>query len=137
MPSRSEVVQAARAYIGTPYHHQGRSRAGLDCVGLIVAVAADIGLQSHAQRFDIQNYSRMPDGSLMTHFGQAAEAVLGKPQPGDILVFKFLKQPHHLAIQSGPSRMVHAVERYGVVEVNLVEQWLARQVGVYQLPGVL
>ena len=35
--------QAARAYIGVPWQHHGRSRHGLDCVGLLFLASRDIG----------------------------------------------------------------------------------------------
>lgn len=44
MIARQAVVDAALAYVGTPFRWQGRDRLGLDCVGLPAAVARDLGL---------------------------------------------------------------------------------------------
>ena len=43
MPTRDEIVRAARRYIGTPYHHQAAlAGAGCDCLGLIRGVWRDL-----------------------------------------------------------------------------------------------
>ena len=33
---RREIVDAARNWVGVPYRHQGRTRNGIDCVGLLL-----------------------------------------------------------------------------------------------------
>ncbi|MFZ7338164.1 hypothetical protein ACLS0R_18210, partial [Comamonas jiangduensis] len=56
-----DVVAAARRCIGTPYHHQARKPGiGLDCVGLVICVARQIG--AVAPDWDVRGYSRVPDG---------------------------------------------------------------------------
>ncbi len=45
MATGLEVVRVARTWLGTPYHHQGRVKgAGVDCAGLSVGVAKELGL---------------------------------------------------------------------------------------------
>lgn len=39
-----KVVQAARAYTGTPYRSGGNDRTGLDCSGLVCTTYANVGL---------------------------------------------------------------------------------------------
>jgi len=39
-----KIVEQARSYKGTKWRHLGRGRGGLDCVGLITAVAYDLGI---------------------------------------------------------------------------------------------
>ncbi len=41
----AKFVAAARSWIGVPWAHQGRSRAGVDCIGLVVMAARDCWLQ--------------------------------------------------------------------------------------------
>lgn len=55
---------AARAYLGVPFAHQGRSPAvGLDCIGLIVQAGLDGG---HAfPAFDSTDYGRDPAHGLL------------------------------------------------------------------------
>ena len=49
------VVAQARAWLGTPWRHQGRSPRGVDCAGLVVLVARALGLADH----DVAGYSRL------------------------------------------------------------------------------
>jgi hypothetical protein len=42
--TRADLLAAARAYLGTPWHHMGRNRRRLDCVGLLLCAARDAGL---------------------------------------------------------------------------------------------
>ena len=44
MLTADSFIAAARTYIGVPWQHQGRSRHGIDCVGLLVCVAHDLGI---------------------------------------------------------------------------------------------
>jgi cell wall-associated NlpC family hydrolase len=58
MPGRTDIVAAARTYLGVPWRHQGRTRAGLDCAGLIVMVARDLALSD----YDSTAYGRRAQG---------------------------------------------------------------------------
>ena len=37
-----EVVREARTWVGVPFRHQGRSRSGVDCGGIIVVVLREL-----------------------------------------------------------------------------------------------
>ena len=53
---RARVVAAARAWIGTPYHHTADVKgAGVDCAMLLVRVYCDLGL---VEPFDPRPYTR-------------------------------------------------------------------------------
>ena len=53
---REEVVAAARAWIGTPYHHAADVKGhGVDCAMLLVRVYCDLGL---VEPFDPRPYTR-------------------------------------------------------------------------------
>jgi len=40
---REDIVEAARAWLGTPYHHQASLRGvGCDCLGLVRGVWRDV-----------------------------------------------------------------------------------------------
>lgn len=136
MVARADIVSAARSYLSVSYHHQGRIRAGLDCIGLAIAVCRDLGLGD----FDFQAYSREPDGYTL----QAEIEKVCTPVPqyctGDLLVFRIRKFPSHCGIVTdlfeGPG-LIHAYQSIGkVAEHTLTSWWEERIVGAYRLPGV-
>lgn len=115
----SRTVQAARSYLGVPHHHQGRHRtAGLDCVGLLLAVAQDIGAEWH----DLEGYSRsgaatadlMGYSLLREHMARSLDEIpIETAAPGDVWLFwvERLLVPHHVAIITGPDRIIHSAAR--------------------------
>ena len=41
------IIAAARAWLGVPWRHQGRTRQGVDCAGLVVLVGREFGLAAY------------------------------------------------------------------------------------------
>lgn len=137
MTTRSEIVAAARGFLGVRYQHQGRSRKGMDCAGLIVMVARACGIEAR----DMLGYARTPDGkSLQAHLDAQAPKT-GQMQAGDILLMRFKREPQHLAIVTdypfGGLAMIHSYAGAGqVVEHRIDKQWADRIVAVYSYPEV-
>lgn len=125
-----DLVTAARGWLGVKFMHQGRSRLGVDCGGLLVLAAADIGKMIE----DVKGYSRMPDGvtlkaSLDKQFISVPKSDM---KPGDILLIAFRKEPQHVAIKTDMG-LIHSHENSGgVVEHNLDQQWRNMIRGVYR-----
>jgi NlpC/P60 family putative phage cell wall peptidase len=122
----SELIEAARHYLGTPFTHQGRMRGvGVDCVGLVACAAADAGIELP----DVpRSYGRTPDGSLERELARYCERVLhvGLVQPGDLLLFRIYSlRPRHVAIvtQAEPLAMIHAYQGADTVAEHLVDDW--------------
>ena len=44
MISGASLYAAAIEYVGVPFRHKGRSRAGLDCAGLVFVACRDCGI---------------------------------------------------------------------------------------------
>jgi cell wall-associated NlpC family hydrolase len=81
----ADVVTAARLWLGVRYRHQGRSREGVDCIGLPVCVRADLGLPA----FDAEpGYAPTSMSTAMLDYckGNMVEVSRDDLQPGDILV---------------------------------------------------
>lgn len=132
MTTRQQIVDEARKWEKTRWHHQGRSRAGVDCIGLVIRVAHALGLST----YDITDYSRQPDPNMMRRLlGEHMEPV-SQPQIGDVLLMKFEMEPQHVAIVTDRG-IIHAyAQARKVTEHRLDEQWQSRIVGAYQFKGI-
>ena len=110
------VVASARLLIGTPYDHQGRNRTfGLDCVGLLIEIARDVGAVWH----DLSGYSRdgriTADGKgkslLRDELSRSLDEIVDvrDAEDGDVLCFWIDRElvPHHVGIKLGDG-MIHA-----------------------------
>lgn len=116
--SMPEIIPVARSYKGVPFYHAGRDRNGVDCIGLIVCVARDLGYSFK----DDRNYSPgiYPE-RMFTGMEQFCHRVDDR-QPGDILVFDYRGRPMHCAILTGDDLIVHCDGRqsiHKVVETSL------------------
>ena len=142
MIPRTQIVEAARQWIDTPFHHQARLKhVGVDCVGLVIGVARELELVP--QDLDVLGYPRTPDGtSLMAtmrqHMAEIDRAVM---QPGDVIVVSFDKDPQHLAIlgdyRHGGLSIIHAAGNTGrVIEMRLMFGEHMKFVAAFTLPGI-
>ena len=142
-PTRLDVVAAARAWLGTPFHHQARLQGvGVDCVGLVIGVARMLGLV--APDFDVSAYPRVPDGKSLMHLVRLhmreleLEEVM---QPGDVVVVRFDSDPQHLGIlgdyRHGGLSIIHAAADPGrVIETRLLFSQSMQFVQAFALPGI-
>lgn len=135
MIPRDAVVAAAREWIGTPFHHQGRLKGvGVDCVGVVIGVVKELGISD----FDVGGYGHRPDSQEMERLARQlmAEVPPAAARPGDVLLIEVDRQPQHLAFVTGAG-MLHAYAPLRrVVEHRIDEGWRARIVAAFSLPGV-
>lgn len=124
-------LEQAQALLGTPFMHQGRSRYGVDCIGLVVLAAQRAGLDVSA---DQPGYPRDPNGLLQPALARRLVPVDGARQPGDVLLMRFAEEPQHVAIWDG-AMILHAYARAGrVVRHHLDARWTRRLVATYRFP---
>lgn len=142
MPTRAEIVGAARRYVGTPYHHQGALRgAGCDCIGLLRGVWRDLyGREPEAVPPYGPDVGETAAAELMLEAGRRhmLELPPGAARAGDALVFRIRPRliAKHVAILTGPATMVHAVTNDRVREVRLSRFWRGHAVAGFAFPGV-
>jgi len=141
MATRKQILDEARTWIGTPYHHQGRLKGvGVDCAGLIVMVGKELGLSS----FDVEGYSSSPDPVAMSKYlhDNLDRVHVDDMQVGDVLWLKVEVDPQHLAIVTATSprtMMIHSFSMIGVrktVEHGLGDYWTKRVIGCFRYRGV-
>lgn len=133
MITRQAIVDAARRYLGVRYRHQGRSLAGMDCAGLIVRVAQDLGIKA----IDMEGYGRTPDGNALKETLGSQAIPVRFHHRGDILLMRFDSDPQHLAIVTEYGMIHSYAGARKVVEHRIDEQWAKRIVAAYAFPGVI
>lgn len=141
MTTAADIVRAARAQIDTPWRHQGRLPGiALDCAGLVICVARELRLL--AAEFDINGYSRNPNGTMLALCDQHLLRIAG-PELGAVLVLATQREPQHMGIvgdyRHGGWSIVHASnagDRPRVLETRLMLGRTMRLVACYRMPGL-
>lgn len=128
----SALVDAARAYLGVPFRHQGRNRLGLDCGGLLVLALRDIGKVAT----DITGYSRNPHNgrleSVITANAFFLEVPVEKTKEGDVLLIAYKQEPHHIAIKTDIG-IIHATSVIGKVAEHRLTPDFGHVVKAYRI----
>jgi cell wall-associated NlpC family hydrolase len=135
----ADIVAEARSWLGVEWRHQGRSRNGVDCAGLVIEVAKTC----RGSTFDIRNYPRLAYSEMMlklcrTHMRKVS---VWDAMPGDAMVFG-LAESRHIGIAGdylfGGLSLIHAYLLVGkVVETRIDDVWLARARGCYRFPETM
>lgn len=133
--TRQDVVNEARGWLGTPWRHQGRTRQGIDCIGLPVV----IGRALKISKYDVQAYGREPK-DLLAHFTQAGAVRIDpkKAADGDLIAFHQRGYPCHcgiLSTRNGVRNVIHA----SMKDKKVVEEPMRPEsplVAVFHMAGV-
>lgn len=144
MTKAQAYINSLRRYIGVRFRHQGRSRLGLDCVGLVVVAAHDAGIQTDAIK--VSGYARIPTDADFDYWCgkycielpyNRLQPVQRQIKPGDLISFWIDVQgiPRHIAVYTGTDiqgrpTMIHshAKEERGVAEVCIDPNYWTRRV---------
>lgn len=141
MNQRAQAVAIARQAIGARWEHQGRSDDKMDCAGLVIKVAGELGLID----WDITDYERQASDERMLQLCRQhlIEIPRSQLQPGDVVVLAYGTNRHIGIVgdyKYGGLSLIHAQATYPrrVGENRLDDEWLrivgARIVGCFQLP---
>lgn len=153
MATRANVISQARKYLSTPFIHQGRVMGvGVDCVGLVLCVADDLGLNDiHGLplgRHDYPDYDRQPDNHTVQAkcIDRLVRVLNTAVVPGDIVNVKMPDSPCHTGIVTavnadGSLTLIHAYNTGRpdacVVEHRLDHAWRRRIAASFRFPEVV
>lgn len=138
MITREAIVEEARTYLGTKWRHQGRSRTGIDCVGLVVKIAHKFEVTD----FDMTNYGRQATSfNFLKVFQEHADEISIKDVlDGDIIVFADGNNPCHAGLAStryDTRYFIHAsAARRVVMEERYDEEWRRKSVAFFRYRGL-
>lgn len=137
-------VENCRTWEGVRFRHQGRNRNGVDCVGLVIMAAYEMGIATGAEK--VSGYARMPSGKDFDFWcGKFCKTLDYKPlnsigrqvEVGDLISFWIDTEgePRHIAVYTGVDKqnrqcMIHsyAKENRGVVEMPIDPNFWTRRI---------
>lgn len=129
MIERELLIGECRSWLETPWrHNQCVKGSGVDCVRFLSAIADTFNI-NHGEL--PKHYDRLvQDNKIVDHlriyFEEKSEIALG-----DILVFKFIGVPHHVAIATDKG-MIHAsLIHEKVVEHPIDSRYQRIMVGIF------
>ena len=138
-----KAVAEARAWIGTPYHHQASTKGvGTDCLGLLRGVwRALYGSEPEAVPAYTYDWAE-PQGderllaAATRHMKRVARS---EAQAGDVLLFRMRSGSvaKHVGLQAetgAQPTFIHAYSGHSVLESPLTPPWQRRVVAVFRFP---
>lgn len=140
---RADVVRLARAWIGTPYHHQASLvGVGTDCLGLVRGVWRDLyGADPERPPPYTRDWAEASGRETLLEAARRhlGEIDLAAARPGDVLAFRLRPSlpAKHAAILATAGTMIHAMERCPVAEVAFSPWWRRRVAGVFSFPEMI
>lgn len=142
MPTRPDIIRIARAWTGTPYHHQASTKGvGTDCLGLILGIWRELyGTTPEAPPPYSPDWAEASGRETLLdaarrHLIPIAKEIL---LPGDVLVFRYraTTPAKHLAILTDDAHMLHAIEGRAVTEHAYTPWWSRRLAAALKFPNV-
>jgi cell wall-associated NlpC family hydrolase len=108
--ARQAVIQEARSWVGTPYHHAGQVKgAGVDCLTLLACVFAGAGMieKPKIPHYPHDWHMHRSEERYLTGVADLCVEVEA-PMPADIAVWKFGRCFSHGAIVVEWPIIIHA-----------------------------
>jgi cell wall-associated NlpC family hydrolase len=134
MSVRALVVQLAREWLGTPYHHHARIKGvGVDCAQLLCAVYEEAGLVPHVEtgHYPHDWHLHRSEEMFLAWLGRVGAVSVAQPQAGDVAVFRFGRAFSHGAVMVDANTCVHAYINQGVILTRLDEEPLVGRVAQF------
>jgi len=145
--TRQQVADKARSMLGVRFLHQGRSRLGVDCVGLLYVILSELGYDGIC---DVEGYRSSPPSrviydTMCLNFDEIPISEVGvgdiylmrtggrKPRHASILISDVYDYPNGIEPE-----VVHAyaTAQRGVVVKETLNQWRPQCVTGFRLRGL-
>ena len=135
MPTVNEFIETARTWIGVPYKQSGSHRNGANCIGLLIGIAREAGLETIAEEAAPHaDFAHPPEsGAILKIMKEYLNKIpMSDSLPGDIMLFKIGREPQHIALLTEFGIILHADIHSGkTVEHKLPETW--RPIAVFRI----
>jgi NlpC/P60 family putative phage cell wall peptidase len=142
MTRTSDIIRAARGWIGTPYRHQASVRgAGSDCLGLVRGVWRAVhGSEPELVPAYAPGWVEAAGSEALAQAARRNMMEIPYTEfcAGDVLLFRW--RPHlpakHAGIATSATHMIHAQENACVTEIFLSGWWRRHLAYAFRFPGV-
>jgi cell wall-associated NlpC family hydrolase len=134
-----QIILHSRGWMHTKFRHQGRSKFGVDCIGLFAEVAKEIGRTIPIP----SNYTHHPDQRFLLSEMCRLFDKITKPemQVGDLLLMRFMDDQkripcRHVAIVTNLGVLHSSAQFKKVTEHGLDDEWMQRVEHVFRMRRV-
>jgi cell wall-associated NlpC family hydrolase len=130
------VAHWSAAFIGLPFHGQGRDRSGLDCWGLVRLVFEEVhgvALPSYTERYASVAERREIAAIMHEASGGADWRAVTDEQEFDVAMFRAMGEPLHVGLVVRKGLMLHVSS--GIesrIESYRDGRWRPRLLGFYR-----
>lgn len=105
-------------WVGTPYHHQQKSRYGCDCIGLLIGALRELGVDY--SDFDQIDRPGIPRDSYLEDQVLLRSNACDHAIPGSVILFYYGKVAYarHIGVALSDQRVIHASRDAGKVIIS-------------------
>lgn len=140
---RTDIVGAARGWLGTPYRHQASLKGiGTDCLGLVRGVWREVrGEEPEPLPPYAAGWAEVDAGEALADAARRyfVEIPCTEFIAGDLLLFRW--RPHlaakHAGVATPDGHMIHAQEGAAVTEIALNAWWRRHLCLAFRFPGAV
>ena len=129
------TLEWAMGYTKIPFAGHGRTRAGVDCWGLVRLVLAEqrgLALPDYGRGYDSTDDRDAVPAAIRSGLDDGWHRVT-EPEPTDLVIFSIFGVPMHCGVVLGDGRFLHARKGAGVVAERLGSpSWVRRIEGYYR-----
>lgn len=120
-----------RSLVGIPYKEKGRSREGVDCLGLNLMVSEMLGYEVPDWLYTDETANRDKEAVRLGKEGLRAVR-LDVPVEGCYIEFSCIDR-FHTGVYIGDGKFIHASKADGMVVIERLDRWSRRIRGYYNV----
>lgn len=130
--NQARVCAAARAYLGTPWLGQGRTKQGIDCIGIGKCAFTDAGFEIDEGAVNYRGLDHIRLLRTLARYFRPLDPG-EKPQAGDLVIYK-LPEAGHLAILVDGKNGLNAIHApaHGKVEESRFDPTRGKIQGIHR-----
>ena len=136
--AQNKYEQIAQQFLGIPYHHGGRDRKGLDCLGLVHLFYQELGIKvpdTDGRPYTTDWFKKDPERLLrrLLQVGRPVNLRAEPLQPLDLVYFQMGGAITHAGIMLDQRSFLHVLTKKTVQVSPLNPAWKRRLRGARRL----